>query len=526
VPRASTGSHAIDRTSTASTTGLTRGRLTGRGGRFGAPRKDNPHDLYGRLGLEFTADNNGMALFRTGNIPGTDYRFPRGFQSLELSGTDSRIARIATQTGTHIIIANGVQSTQTKLQIWGDAIGIAKAKEALDFWSSEVCPPGDRKGAKLFDKVGAHDWNQDFDALKIQQQTAKLEQYRLRDPPDGLARCMCLVPWNTTGTTPDSVLGHSLEALDNIRMAFQTYITLIPPGYRGATNEKYLFKLVGDDQRGVYAAARHLVAVEYQLAARRAERVSLYLVKEFATERIARNLTLLSILYPKIISFGAEELQMGMTLVLGTEPLRAADDDVWTDHFEAQDYCRNLNGMEPGAIVIGGVHATRINALYLASLLEDRLSLLTHYMGYLRMRARVGTCVFTSHPDATEYDIEDEFRELVVEKNLMDNELAAQFTLGIGNPEYEKNILDRFRAKDSPFRTRSFDRTTLPDPNCRATFGISSFNEENDYQLEVDFQFGSTKHGVRQWFSIPKGQSPMEKPEPILEVILLDLKDP
>jgi hypothetical protein len=177
------------------------------------------------------------------------------------------------------------------------------------------------------------------------------------------------------------------------------------------------------------SAVQRLQNIERQIISRRLERHLYFLVKpvplplDYSAHTISHND------YAKLGYLGdkhGEEESAGIIMTM--EPAQSSRDPEFLN--KTAEATWSIDEIDSsGAVWLGACYASRLNMQYLDLWLTSMLDHLAYFNGSLKMRAQLGTCVFTKYKRAenAEYSLAA-FEDLLLERNVQENELEAYAT--------------------------------------------------------------------------------------------------
>lgn len=217
------------------------------------------------------------------------------------------------------------------------------------------------------------------------------------------------------------VLGPNLEALDPIRMDYKCHIKYFPydPDAEGAC-----FEILGNLLDQIKIAARRLRGIIEQQNARQLSRPRWYVVKR--CEAVLRDtIQLWPYTVPGIMNDkGASvDTQSGMVPYMTGSSLSISD---------AEDRERMPEMVTAGKVVTGttGVYEMMIHNFEAVTM--TTLKILTHYRGFLQMRATIGTFVIDKYKKSRgkpqlEYGLDD-FDSMLSDANREEGQMEGHLT--------------------------------------------------------------------------------------------------
>jgi hypothetical protein len=197
------------------------------------------------------------------------------------------------------------------------------------------------------------------------------------------------------------------------------YITFVPK------KEDSCFLLLGNKREKMQGAVARLQSIDKQVISKRFERHQFFLVKPLPTPLDYSTYGVSQVKYfkpPYRIDAQATSQYAGVTMSL--EAQGVCDNQFLNEKAEST---WSIDLIEPGAVWIGALHGERLNNQYLDLWLTSTLLYFPYFPGHLKMRVRLGTCVFTSYKkpeEGTTYTLGD-FETMLLEKNIQENELEA-----------------------------------------------------------------------------------------------------
>jgi len=395
---------------------------------FNAPRLRKAESVKQIPRLNLDSDNKAQTAWREGRAPDAAFRLPRGFDPFEQSMASNQLEVISASTQTHLYpkqIRGGPATRGIEILIWGEIAQCAAAKTEIQIWVQNHAAK--RRARDRLDKIPAYLSDKtEAETSKALDVEARRQKYRQSLPSGKRFKFVVLITWADTDWSLEEVLGKQLEGLDPIRMDCFCYIKHL------RTNENITggpcLRLVGNREKKLQRAVERLKGVDKQLIARQFEHHQYFLVKPLPPPLDYSRYCIRHQKYnaPAYLSSGLapENESDSMAMVLETKQSQQSkflphdEENVWS-----------IENMEPGSIHVGARNMKHLNEQYFGLWTTSTLEYLPYFNGYLKMRASLGTCVFTNYMRAKNgiYDL-DAFEEMLESKNTQDNELQAYFT--------------------------------------------------------------------------------------------------
>jgi hypothetical protein len=345
--------------------------------------------------LNVDSDSDASKAWRSGRRHDAEHDFPSGYNPGDDTGAFQCLIFIQAITGTHFQLYKrtpGADSNMWAVKIWGTSPQILAAKSELATLLIDS-----NAGANRYRKFGKvtrnRGWEYEEAMHKKLQREVKRQKYRKnlsgREIREKKFACSIIVPWSEKDLRVEDFLGHQLEAIDEIRMDGQCYVT-----FERNKNES-VFVLLGDDHDKMAKAAARIQAIPARMFSHSLEPAQLFLLKPVSLpfDYSAFKVRQLDHYHPAYAvptqKSSANEEIAGKTLALRSSCIREGDflDDGFAETSSIDDI------EDHGAVWFGNKHTAPINQQYLHLWVTTALKHLTFYKGFVRMEINIGTCV-------------------------------------------------------------------------------------------------------------------------------------
>lgn len=219
----------------------------------------------------------------------------------------------------------------------------------------------------------------------------------------------------------------NFDALDEIRMDCLCHIRFVTHSLDPVPHPT--FEVMGNNIDRIRDACGRLNGIIDQQDARQFGRPRWYLVKPCDTSELRATIKLEDYLSPKLLQRGQQE-SSPTTSVLAAVP-RFSGPILTQGELEEREY-RSEMIQVPG-VCTGGSDVERLNLESLEATTMTTLEILTHYRGYLRMRASLGKFGLTSYPKGAdgkpkiEYELDD-FDNMLSTANRQESRMEGHVT--------------------------------------------------------------------------------------------------
>jgi hypothetical protein len=341
---------------------------------------------------------------------------PRGFDPWEKTDGAYRLITIASQTETCIEPkhTNGL----FELCICGCMAHCAAARIEIYKWIEEHTNGG--LGERKWAKIHAYDPVNDPAIAQKHEQIQSVQKFRQPLPPGKHVKFVRFLSW-TTGWAPSKELGRNLEALDGIRTKFRTYIEFV----QDHPEHGDCFKISGNHLEKLDSVEKRLVRVEKQVVARKSDPVQYILTKPVKSLDDSPNRSphgVRQLVYTKPQYFTANSLSYNVPENLVYMVLE-------TNMIASQRQADTLKDMTPRLIPQKSLKDASYLINKSVSTWFSQLTLLPFYHGLIRMRASIGTFVFSEYmtSESETYSM-GAFKEMLEDCNSEDNQLEGYIT--------------------------------------------------------------------------------------------------
>jgi len=260
-------------------------------------------------------------------------------------------------------------------------------------------------------------------------------------------------------------------------------------------------------------AVQRMQNIDSQVLARRLTPYTFYLVKPFPIDQLRNTIQGFRYSEPIPLERNEKGKEPGITMILSGQLLSKDERAVYNR------FVWSLADIEPGTVLIGNHCTLRINAMYANLWTEIILDKLKYFNGFLQMRVRIGTAIFTKYRNSQGDESRlERFKEDLEDRNREDSQLTSHFSEELGNERMESSILARFLAANDIF--------CAPNTSFFGSFTIPHFHKgPYEYRLEVELKANGTDSDIvmQKWYRLEPNESSFTN---VMDINFLDLQRP
>lgn len=452
------------------------------------------------------SENNGETAWRRGEQPARVHQFPNNFDPMAFDDPGSKYSRlhgITLETRTYITRRKGQE-----IAIYGTLKDAEEAIALVNAWVEEYDLP--KSGpTTMWAKVNS--LTPQVQARLHDRVEREMKKNQWRKPPDLKVHYsyQYRILWKNIDWRLEDYLGHALEALDPIRMDCRCHIGFV------RDVDRHYFVLMGNNEKKMGIAVQRIQSIEYQILARQLVPCSFYLVKPIASGNLRRSTKYEASFEPGIYGNGKRGKEAGVMMVLCGTPVGHEES------MKYDDFTWSSNEVKLGTLLLGNSETTRINSVCANIWTMAFLERLKYFNGFLQMRARIGTPVFTTYRKSADKKCDlERFKEDLEDCNDLCGKFRSQFSEELRDEKLESGLFAKFQvASDSDILSAPnmsfFGTFTLPHPQ----------NGSYQYRLEVELKPNGNDSDLvmQKWYRLEPGEDSFTN---ALEINFLDLEKP